>query len=254
MDCVSVSSYQWVIWIIWIPITQFSPLSPKQSYTAERKSSLQYKVIVHNSIWKNLFPWKLQQIQRAQERYLIEQILSYKMLFFNIVTTISYAFLLEMNKSHSHKNLCGHLEHGLSSTLLSHCWNALSTNSLYSHPLFGLHKHSASTNECQWMQFFSAWRNSMTHLLFICTYMSDVIPSDCSSAAICHMATKYNGILVGRFNLYCHTTNIYLWCYGPKYWNRRHYFQISPYVMPGALVKKYKNLQDFSIFLCGIAG
>ena len=36
-----------------------------------------------------LFPWKLQQIQRAQWLYLIEQILSYKTLFFNIVTTIS---------------------------------------------------------------------------------------------------------------------------------------------------------------------
>jgi len=36
-----------------------------------------------------LFPWKLQQMQRAQYHYLIEQILSYKTLVFNKVTTIS---------------------------------------------------------------------------------------------------------------------------------------------------------------------
>ena len=46
-----------------------------------------------------LSPWKLQQIERAQELYLIEQILRYKSLFFNIVTTISYVFPPEMNKS-----------------------------------------------------------------------------------------------------------------------------------------------------------
>jgi len=46
-----------------------------------------------------LFPWKQPQIQRAQYHYLIEQILSYKTLFFNIVITTSYAFSLVMNKS-----------------------------------------------------------------------------------------------------------------------------------------------------------
>ena len=57
---------------------------------------------------------------------------------------------------------------------------------------------------------FSAWRNSVTHLCFICTSMSDTILSYCLSAAICHTATKRRGILVERFNLYCHatTTNI----------------------------------------------
>ena len=39
-----------------------------------------------------LFPWKLPQIQRAQH-YLIEQILSYRTLFFNILTTVNYTFL-----------------------------------------------------------------------------------------------------------------------------------------------------------------
>jgi len=36
---------------------------------------------------------------------------------------------------------------------------------------------------------FSAWRNSVTHLCFISTSMSDIILSGCPSAAICQMAT-----------------------------------------------------------------
>ena len=32
--------------------------------------------------------------------------------------------------------------------------------------------------------------------------MSDTNLSDCSSAAICHIATKFNGILAEMFNLY----------------------------------------------------
>jgi len=55
--------------------------------------------------------------------------------------------------------------------------------------------------------------NWMAHL---CTSMSDAHLSDCSSASICHMESKHNGILVGRYNLYCHTTNICLWCRGPS--------------------------------------
>ena len=57
---------------------------------------------------------------------------------------------------------------------------------------------------------FSTWRNSITHLCFIRTSMSD-----CPSAVICRTATKFNGILVGRFNLYCHINNIHLWHRGP---------------------------------------
>ena len=41
-------------------------------------------------------------------------------------------------------------------------------------------------------------------------FKSASILSDCPSAAICHMAKKCNGILVGRFILYCRTTNIHL--------------------------------------------
>jgi len=66
-------------------------------------------------------------------------------------------------------------------------------------------------SKCWWMSvdiFFSAWRNSVAHLCFFHTFMSDY-----PSGAI-HMVTKCKGILVGKFNLYCHK-NIHLWCRGP---------------------------------------
>ena len=61
---------------------------------------------------------------------------------------------------------------------------------------------------------FSPWRNSMAHLCFICTSMSEAILSDCPFAAISHTSTTCNGILVGRFNLYCHTISICFWLCG----------------------------------------
>jgi len=56
---------------------------------------------------------------------------------------------------------------------------------------------------------FSTWRNSGPPLCFISTSLSDCILSDCPSAAICCMTKKHNRILVGRFNLCCHPTNIH---------------------------------------------
>ena len=38
--------------------------------------------------------------------------------------------------------------------------------------------------------------------------MSDAIVPDCHLAAICYRATECNGMLVGSFNLYYHTTII----------------------------------------------
>jgi len=101
-----------------------------------------------------------------------------------------------MNKSDEQKFVPMRVTH----SHCCHCGSTPSTASLCSHLLYGLHKHSASIDESHWVRFFSTWRNSVTHLCFICTSTSDVILSDCLSAAICHMATKCNGILVGRFN------------------------------------------------------
>ena len=70
---------------------------------------------------------------------------------------------------------------------------------------------SASVDECQWVPCFL--RRGTQCLT--CTSISDAILSNCPSAANCHTATTSNEILVGRFGLYCHTTNICLWHCGP---------------------------------------
>ena len=145
---------------------------------------------------------------------MIKQILSYKALFFIIVTAISYAFSPTMNKS-LHAVLIKICTNRGDPLLLSplmkhttHCLTVL-TSTLWSPLMFSKH---------HWMSmgaiFFHMEEIRDTPLL-ICTSMSDAIVSDCPSAVICHMATTFNGILVGRFNFYCHTTNIHLWHYGP---------------------------------------
>ena len=99
-----------------------------------------------------------------------------------------------------------------------YCWNTPPTASLCSHPRFDLHKCSASIDECQWISlFFSAQRNSVTPLCFICTSMSDTILSDCPSAAICCIVTTCDRILAGRFSLCCYITNICLWLVGQRH-------------------------------------
>ena len=143
---------------------------------------------------------------RESKIALVEQIPIYETLFFNTVTTTSYAFLPVMNKKSlhaAHMTVCTRGGDPLS--LLLKC-----TASVCSCSLFGFCKRSADIDECQWVPFFSEWRNSIPLLCFVCTSVSDAILSDCPSAAIYHTATKWNGILVERFNFYCHTTNICL--------------------------------------------
>jgi len=138
---------------------------------------------------------------------LIEQILSYKSLFFNTVTTISSAFLPVINK-----NLLAALIKACTSTGESMPLLPLLECTSYHLTVLTftvcLHKFSANISEWQWVQFFSTWRNTMTHLRFIHTSVSDATVSDCPCVAVCHVATTCNGILVRRFNLYYHTTTI----------------------------------------------
>ena len=143
-----------------------------------------------NACW--LFLWKLQQLQRAQY-YLIEQILSYKALFFNTATTTSSAFSPVMNKSlHAIliKICTSWGDTLLLSPLLKHTTHYLTvfTSTVWFPAPFRKH---------QWKSMgvvFSTWRNSVIHLCFMCTSMSAAIVSDCPSADICHTVTKYNGI------------------------------------------------------------
>jgi len=51
--------------------------------------------------------------------------------------------------------------------------------------------------------FFFMEKFSFTPLLHP-HFIVNAILSDCPSAAICRMVTKWNGIFVGIFNLYCH--------------------------------------------------
>ena len=128
---------------------------------------------------------------------------------FNIVTTISSSFSSVMKKSlrATFVTMC---TSGCDPCPCCHCWNTQSTTSLCSYPLFGHHKHSQVSVNVSGCHFFSARRNSVPQLCFICTSTSNAIVSECPSAAICHTAATCSGILVGRFSLHCHTTNIYV--------------------------------------------
>ena len=67
-------------------------------------------------------------------------------------------------------------------------------------------------NKHWWMPvgtIFSTWRNSISPLWFTWTSTSETTVSDCPSLP--SVAHHQNGILEGRFNLYCHPTNIHLW-------------------------------------------
>ena len=137
-----------------------------------------------------------------------KQILCYETLLFNIVTTITYAFAIEVNRS-PHAKPAEICTSGADPLLLSpllkcttHCLPVL-TSTGWSPETF---------SKCQWMStgaIFYAWRNSATHLCFIHTsILEDTILSDCPSTVICHTATKCNGILAAMFNLYCYIINI----------------------------------------------
>jgi len=71
----------------------------------------------------------------------------YKTLFFNTVTTVSFAFLPAMKKT-QYAVLVTTCTSGTVATS-----RTLPTASLYSHPLFSLHRCSASIHGCQWVPF-----------------------------------------------------------------------------------------------------
>ena len=132
--------------------------------------------------------------------------------FFHVVTTISYPFSPVTNKSlHAVLVKISRGDPLSLSPLLkrtTHCLAVLRAT-VWSVQTFSKHR---------WMSVgatFSTWRYSAPLFCLIRTSMSDTIMSDCPSAAICHTATTWNGILVGRFIVYCHTTSIRLWHCGP---------------------------------------
>ena len=130
-----------------------------------------------------------------------ERILSYRTLYFNVVITISSAFSPVMKKS---------LRVALGDSPHQWRWPTVTTAGMHHPPVTELTSTVWSPemfSKHWWMStgtiFFLMDRGIHWHTF---ASMSDAIASDCPSAAICHMATTYNEILV--FNLcYC-TTNI----------------------------------------------
>ena len=105
------------------------------------------------------------------------------------VTYMSYAFFPAMNKS-------------LYATLIKVCssggdplllWPLLNTPPTTSHPLFGLHKDSASINECQWVLLFQHEDFNSTPLLHLHFHVRH---HSVRLLLCCHLAAKWNGILV----------------------------------------------------------
>ena len=80
-----------------------------------------------------------------------------------------------------------------------------------------------------WMSInavFHAEKNLITWFCFVHTPMLNAITSDCSSAAICHVATKCKGIWWdGSTSTAMPPTRLFH-C-GPRCSKRRHYFQSS---------------------------
>ena len=72
---------------------------------------------------------------------------------------------------------------------------------------------SMNVTWCHFIPHVEEFNN--TPLLHGHSSMSDAILSDCPSAAICHTATTWDGMSVGRFNFYHHTTTICLRHCGP---------------------------------------
>ena len=136
---------------------------------------------------------------------MIEQILSYKILFLNTVTTICYAFLPAMNKSLHATLRKNYTNRGDPVSLLL----LLKTASLCLHPLFisiNIQQAPMNVDGCHFFQHGGI----QFHTFASYTSVPDNILSDCLSVAICHIVTKHNGILAIRFSLYCNTTNICL--------------------------------------------
>jgi len=101
-------------------------------------------------LFSYLLPWKLQKIKWAQQFCLIEQIHSYKTIFFDIFTTISYVFASAMNKC-LHAVLvktCTSKGDPLLPVLkcTTYCLTVL-TSTVWSPLTF-------SINECQWVLLF----------------------------------------------------------------------------------------------------
>jgi len=128
----------------------------------------------------------------------MEQILSYKKLFFNTVTTINGAFLPVMNKS-LHFMLMKTCTSKGAPPSLSPLLKCRTHHLTFLTSTINIQQESISVSGCSFIctEEFNDASLLHTHRHARCHFVR--LPS----AAICHTATKCKGILVGRFNLYC---------------------------------------------------
>ena len=128
---------------------------------------------------------------------MINQILIYKTLFFNIVITLPERFCQCWTRT------CMPYLYKSAPAKVQNFWNGQPAASLCSPPLLvSINVQQVSTNAYGWHSFYMEKFNNTLHKDF----MPDAILSNSPSAAISHTATKFNGILAGRFNLYCYTS------------------------------------------------
>ena len=84
-----------------------------------------------------------------------------------------------------------------------HCWNALLPHCAHIHcrVSINIQQVSMNVNRCNFFLDKGFSDTSFLHMHFHVRHHF----SDCPFAAICHMATKFNGIVGGRLDFYCHT-------------------------------------------------
>ena len=128
---------------------------------------------------------------------MIEQILSYKILFFSILTNISYAFLPVMNKS-LHVVLikictskCAPLSLLSLLKCTTYCLTVL-TFTVWSPEMFSKHQWMSVGSIFFWIEEFT--ETPLLHMHFYVRHHFVRRPF----TAICHAATKWNGILAGE--------------------------------------------------------
>lgn len=144
-------------------------------------------------------------METTTDNYLKEQILRYKAPFLSRVTTISCAFLAAMNTSLYAALIevctCG------SDPLFQSTYHSIIAE-MYHPPHHCVHIHCfVSINQQALMDvdgcLLFAWRSSVTHLWFTCTFMTE-----CPFVAIYYKARRCNRILLRRSTLCCHPKNI----------------------------------------------
>ena len=204
-------------WVIFSLISVWSPDLWALKFICCFKSNVSY-----------LFPWKRQ--QRTKLHYLIEQILSYKTLFFNIVTTNSYAFSPAKKKS-LHATLVVICTSG-GDPLFHNCYDSVVAKKILPmQSIFHWFKKK-DIRSCQiWTvavvwQFSQDWQCAPQSSNWCGAWCSFPNPEDSAHHFTfwgLHLEFLQWGIHMSslhgleRFTLYCHTTNMHLWYHMVQY-------------------------------------